>query len=92
MTKITNTFNEGLDRDSSKNKYDNTHYYDVKNMRLITQEGLSGGAMENLRGTYLRLNVAASGHYIVGDVVIGDYLVIWTTSNSKFNSRIIFLD
>lgn len=82
MTKITNTFNQGLDRDSSKNKYDNVHYWDAKNMRLVTQEGLSGGAMENLRGTYLRLNMAASGHYICGHVVMGDYLVIWTTSNN----------
>jgi len=82
MTKITNTFNQGLDRDSSKNKYDNVHYWDAKNMRLVTQEGLSSGAMENLRGTYLRLNMAASGHYICGHVVMGEYLVIWTTSNN----------
>jgi len=79
MTKITNTFNQGLDRDSSKNKYDNVHYWDAKNMRLVTQEGLSGGAMENLRGTYLRLD---TGEDVCGHVVMGDYLVIWTTTNT----------
>lgn len=83
MTKITNTFKQGLDRDSSKNKYDNVHYYDAKNMRLITQEGLSGGAVENIRGTQYRLNVDPEplGSYICGDVVLGEYLILWTTTN-----------
>ena len=82
MVKIKNTFNQGLDRDSSKNKYDNVHYWDANNMRLITQEGLSGGAMENLRGAQYRINVN-SGHYVCGHVVLGDYLIIWTTNNDS---------
>ena len=79
MAKMTNTFAQGLDRDSSKNKYDNTHYYDAKNFRIITQEGLSGGAMENTRGTQYRMNVLDN---ICGSVVLGEYLILWTTTNT----------
>lgn len=84
MTKMINTFAQGLDRDSSKNKYDNNHYYDARNLRPVTQEGLSGGAIENIKGTQYRLNVdpGSVGHRICGDVVLGEYLVLWTTTNT----------
>ena len=82
MAKTINTFNQGMDRDSSKNKYDNTHYYDARNMRLTSQEGLSGGALENLRGAALRVNIRGGAtSFIVGHVVLGDYVVVWTTTN-----------
>lgn len=79
MAKITNTFAQGLDRDSSKNKYDNSHYYDAKNFRIVTQEGLSSGAFENIRGTQYRMDILDN---ICGDVVLGNYLILWTTDNT----------
>jgi hypothetical protein len=51
MDKHTITYTGGLDRDSSVNKYDNTHYYYSKNFRIVTQDELSTGALENILGT-----------------------------------------
>ena len=84
MTKLVNGFGSGMDRDSSKNKYDNQHYYDAKNFRIVTQEGLSGGALENIRGTQYRLNIDPDidGSEICGHTVLGEYLIIWTTTNT----------
>ena len=51
MAQVTNTFAQGMDKDSSKNKYDNKHYYDANNTRLFSQDGLSSGALEDMEGT-----------------------------------------
>jgi hypothetical protein len=84
MATITNTFSQGMDRDSSIKKYDNVHYFDARNMRIVTQEGLSGGAQENLRGTQQRLDTdsGSTNNYICGHVVMNDHLVLWTTDNN----------
>ena len=55
MATIKNSFTAGMDRDSSKNKYDNTHYFDANNIRIITQDGLSSGAIENVKGNRVRI-------------------------------------
>lgn len=81
MAKIINTFNQGVDRDSSKNKYDNLHYYDAKNVRIFSQDGLSSGALENIDGNYLRIQAGAAGT-VVGSVILGDFLVLWVTTNT----------
>jgi hypothetical protein len=83
MGKLINTFNQGMDKDSSKNKYDNTHYFDAQNVRIITQEGLSSGALENMKGDLLRLNTVVSGNnYMVGQVVLRDWIILWTSTNN----------
>ena len=42
-----NTFTEGLNQDTSKDKYKNTQYYNASNIRVVTEGGLSTGAIEN---------------------------------------------
>jgi hypothetical protein len=50
MEKISqNTFTGGMDQDTSVNKYSNTKYYLAKNVRIITNESLSSGALSNLK-------------------------------------------
>lgn len=84
MAKFVNTFSQGMDQDSSKNKYDNSHYYEAINFRVITQNSLSSGALENLSGNLRRLltTVSAVDNFVVGSVVLRDSLIIWTTTNN----------
>lgn len=90
MSEYRNTFNQGLDQDSSKNKYDNTHYFDAQNIRVLTQEGLSSGAIENILGNVKRLStvVTSSGnsHAVVGYTILRDYIILFTTINSSSSS------
>jgi len=82
MGTFRNTFAQGMDQDSSKTKYDDSHYFDAQNIRIITQDGLSSGAIENILGNYRRVYTVSSGNnYIVGHVILRDYLILWTTNN-----------
>jgi hypothetical protein len=45
-----NTYNGGMDKDTSKSKYPNTKYEHSENVRIVTDSGLSTGALENIRG------------------------------------------
>ena len=42
-----NTFIGGMDKDTSKQKYANSKYVDANNLRPLTDEGLSSGALED---------------------------------------------
>jgi len=46
----TNTFIKGMDKDTSKQKYENTKYENLRNGRPITDKGLSTRALENIKG------------------------------------------
>lgn len=46
-----NTFSKGMNQDLAKNKFSNENYYNANNIRIITDDGLSTGAVENTRGT-----------------------------------------
>lgn len=85
MGKLINTFAQGMDKDSSKTKYDNTHYYDALNFRITTQEGLSSGALEVIDGNFLRFTLVDTNeiiNYVVGYVILRDHIILWTTSNN----------
>lgn len=53
MAKSRNTYSKGLNRDASKSKYSPENYYDALNIRVITDEGLSTGSIENEKGNSL---------------------------------------
>ena len=46
-----NTFNTGLNQDTSKLKYPQTSYYDAENFKIVAQSGSSTYALENTKGT-----------------------------------------
>ena len=50
MGQHINTFIGGMDKDTSKHKYSNTKYVDANNVRPLTDDGLSSGALENIAG------------------------------------------
>ena len=77
-----NTYDGGIDRDSSKNKYQKNCYYKMKNFRLITFEELSHGAVTSAKGNEV---ISISGATNADDIVIGsysirNYLVVWSTN------------
>ena len=83
MGKMTNSFGLGMDQDSSKKKYDNQHYYEANNVRIITQDGLSSGALEDIEGNLYRLLINfSSPMYIVGHCILRDDIIIFCTKNS----------
>lgn len=50
MAGFKNTFIGGMDKDTAKQKYSNNKYFNAENFRVITDEGLSNGALENVAG------------------------------------------
>lgn len=86
MAKITNTFSRGMDQDSSKNKYDNQHYYEAENVRIFTQDGQTSGALEDMAGTLERLDLSGiSGDplNIVGHCVLRDNIIVFLTESDS---------
>ena len=71
-----NTFNKGLDVDTSKSKYTNEHYVDAKNFRPLTEGGLSSGSMENVKGNKLKFYLP-EGQQCVGYTELRDKLVLF---------------
>lgn len=45
------TYIKGLDKDTSKTKFRESSYFDARNIKVITQDGLSTGSIENEKGT-----------------------------------------
>jgi|GEM_PF-3341409 len=78
-----NSFSKGIDRDTSVNKYSEHTYYDALNMRLITNDPLTAGAMTNVPGTSLKLAFALE------DIIIG-VCPIRNTYNDTTKDSVIF--
>lgn len=95
--KSQHTYFEGMNQDSSKEKYKNSQYYSMKNFRVLTNEGLSSGAIENEKGHKFSFRVpdlpemeldngdiipAQSNLRIIGWGNINDTIVIFTTNET----------
>ena len=63
--KAINTFTGGIDQDTSVNKVDNKHYFDAQNLRIITNDPLTNGALSSVIGNTEALLFNAN------DVIIG---------------------
>jgi len=71
---IVNTFKK-LDTDTSQNKQDPSSFYDAQDLRLISDEPLSNGALVNYKGTKAVVNIGV-GNKLVGYSEVGSYLVM----------------
>jgi hypothetical protein len=60
--RFVNTFNGGIDKDTSVNKYDNQHYYDAENIRIISNDTFSSGAVTNMNGLYESLRFETANY------------------------------
>ncbi len=74
--KHINTFAEGLDRDSSVNKFDNQHYFEAVNMRIQTENSLSNGALSLINGTALKAKFSQFDT-ILGTTTIRNKVIIF---------------
>jgi len=72
---IVNTFKK-LDTDTSQNKQDNSSFYDAQNLRLITDEALSNGALVNYKGTKAKIDLGDSATKLKGYAEVGDTLAL----------------
>jgi hypothetical protein len=96
--KFQNTFSGGIDGDSSVNKIKNTFYLDADNMRLISNDPSSSGALTNIKGNQTRFTFPS------GDVILGfckirgnidtskDSIVFFTYNASAPTSRIYLFE
>ena len=71
-----NSYTGGLDKDTSVNKYDNTHYYHAENFRILTDKGLTSGMLRSVEGASLLFNFPANYSYH-GHTFIRDYVVLF---------------
>lgn len=77
------SYEQGIDRDSSKNKYPKGSYYKMKNFRLISFEELSNGAVTSIKGNKaitIGGTATNSDDIVIGYIVIRNYLVVWSTN------------
>lgn len=77
------TFVDGYDRDTSINKYDNSHVFNAENVRIISDDPLSNGAITSIRGTSIKSVVSGYPDIkIVGSCQIRDFVVLFTYNGS----------
>lgn len=72
---ILNTFKK-LDTDTSQNKQDNSSFYDAQNLRLITDEALSNGALVNFKGTKAKIDLGNKATKLKGSCEVGNELAL----------------
>lgn len=84
--KFINTFSDGLNSDISFNKYPNSTYYDAVDLRLISDEELSNGALVNFKGTKAKVDLIGRNYRLIGHTNIDDRLILFLL---KENDNII---
>ncbi len=74
---------EGMNKDTSPNKYSNKQYYDLKNMRLITDDdsGLTSGSLVNIKGNSLAITVPDNG-IILGSTQLRNELFLFVKGDT----------
>lgn len=86
-----NTFQGGMNKDLDKSILPSNMYTDALNMRVTADEAGTSGAIENVKGNDLRIDIAdinsngtsriETGQYIIGSLRVRNWLVVWTTGN-----------
>lgn len=76
---IVNTFKK-LDTDTSQNKQDPSSFYDAQDLRLISDEPLSNGALVNYKGTKAKINLGSPLNKVVGYAEVGSELVLLSST------------
>jgi len=72
---VVNTFKK-MDTDTSQNKQDNSSFYDAQDLRLISDEPLSNGALVNYKGTKAKIDLGDNTNKVVGYAEVGSELVL----------------
>jgi uncharacterized protein (TIGR02145 family) len=85
---IVNTFKK-LDTDTSQNKQDQSSFYDAQNLRLISDEPLSNGALVNYKGTKAKIRIGNRNTNVVGYAEVGSELILLSTTDEDVYSPVI---
>ena len=73
-----NSFNKGIDTDTSVNKYGQETYYDALDVRIASTNALSNGALVNVPGTKALVKFTNFGESVVASTVVRDDLFLFT--------------
>jgi hypothetical protein len=65
MRQHINTYIQGMDKDTSKQKYANSKYANGLNIRPVTDKGFSTGALENIKGNKYLADIPQIGYSLV---------------------------
>lgn len=78
--KTVNTFNKGLDFDTSFNKYSNSNYLNGENVRLITSVDYNlNGALSSALGNDEWFVFQSNDEYLIGICEISQYTIVITS-------------
>jgi hypothetical protein len=79
-----NSFIKGMSKDVDKSVMSKDSYLDANNFRIVTSEGGSSGALENVKGNKLITNYPfPAGQLVCGSELLRDDIIVFTTSNTS---------
>jgi hypothetical protein len=80
MERFVNTYSDGMDQDSSLNKFDPKHYFEAWNLSPLTDEGLANAAMNSIKSTLYHASASWGEYvYVIGHCRVRNYLVLFLT-------------
>ena len=96
MAKAKVSYSKGLNKDASLSKYDQSNYFDARNIKILTDTGLSTGSIINEQGntfsfklpptTQVTINGVTvpvqTNLYIIGYTTIRNNIVLFSTSET----------
>jgi len=90
-SKSINTFSGGMNLDADKSLLKDNQYRYAENIRTVSNEGATSGALTNIEGSSIVSGFSIDGHTIIGTCTIRDIGIIFTEfSVGEFISNQIF--
>jgi hypothetical protein len=77
-----NTFTKGMNKDLDLSVLPKEAYLHAQNFRLVTNEGSTTTALENIEGNSLLSSALPSGYSAIGSVYVRDEIIIFATNNT----------
>lgn len=77
MLNTVNTFNGGMDKDSSMDSIKNSTYFHAEDIKVITSDGSSNHAIVNFRGNLLNVTLPIGNQKIIGSAHIREQIILF---------------
>ena len=91
-TRQTNTFSGGLSMDVDYSVLKDNQYIYAENIRILTNEGSSFAAMQNIEGFLAcRPSSNLSGETIIHVTTVRDWAIVFTKVNGTNNNNVCLL-
>lgn len=82
VKKFVNTFYSGIDKDTAVTKYSNSNMFACENMRVISNDELSSGALLSIKGNSYKAGLSGGGFSIKGYCNIREWVVLFINTDS----------